>query len=406
MKIILIRDRALSRSAQFWSSYSGYLREIPQLCFAFRRWSDIDVAKEIYRNITAEKLALVRFLTEREKNAVATQRSWAQANQGLQDIVQALQTTSTWLSGHSDTVTTAINRNLQSLVADMRSVLQEIQHRDHADITTKLHAMLADIGHEHSAKLADLVPSIRSSIVPELNTALDIIKHEGLRNVDAAEHVHHQLDIVANNLITMQTTVERLVGLISDASESIEVFAAQTQASHALQQEVHVSMFQLIDTVNLLTRTTHLELESINQTTTALVDRLRHENNWDWGKSILVTVFHLWPGIGSDLASTSRSLNLLFGLVGSIWRVASFSASMFTSALLLASAGRCLTTRRQAVTMQGSPIDTAHATVDMKPILVRPFPNRRAFESRRPFRPRYSRIPDRLCIPVDHAAWR
>lgn len=46
--------------------------------------------------------------------------------------------------------------------------------------------MLADIGHEHSAKLADLVPSIRSSIVPELNTALDIIKHEGLRNVDAA----------------------------------------------------------------------------------------------------------------------------------------------------------------------------------------------------------------------------
>lgn len=140
--------------------------------------------------------------------------------------------------------------------------------------------------------------------------------------------------------------MERLVGLISDASESIEVFAAQTQASHALQQEVHVSMFQLIDTVNLLTRTTHLELESINQTTTALVDRLRHENNWDWGKSILVTVFHLWPGlssclplcssqkassgIGSDLASTSRSLNLLFGLVGSIWRVASFSASMFT----------------------------------------------------------------------------
>ncbi|KIK94203.1 hypothetical protein PAXRUDRAFT_784366 [Paxillus rubicundulus Ve08.2h10] len=32
---------ALSRSAQFWSSYSGYLREMPQLCFAFRRWIDI-----------------------------------------------------------------------------------------------------------------------------------------------------------------------------------------------------------------------------------------------------------------------------------------------------------------------------------------------------------------------------
>ncbi|KAI5990736.1 hypothetical protein EDD15DRAFT_2278638 [Pisolithus albus] len=32
---------ALSRSAQFWSSYSGYLRELPQLCFAFRRWLDV-----------------------------------------------------------------------------------------------------------------------------------------------------------------------------------------------------------------------------------------------------------------------------------------------------------------------------------------------------------------------------
>ena len=50
--------RALSRSAQFWSSYSGYLREIrahifnflngtfqyfhpAQLCFVFGRWNDV-----------------------------------------------------------------------------------------------------------------------------------------------------------------------------------------------------------------------------------------------------------------------------------------------------------------------------------------------------------------------------
>lgn len=78
---------------------SGDHGSLAQLCFAFRRWSDIgvfrlglgldyifislgaDVAKEIYRNITAEKLALVRLLTEREKNAVAIRRSWEQANQ-------------------------------------------------------------------------------------------------------------------------------------------------------------------------------------------------------------------------------------------------------------------------------------------------------------------------------------
>ncbi|KAF8198577.1 hypothetical protein BJ912DRAFT_1055458 [Pholiota molesta] len=35
---------SLARSAQFWSSYSGYLREVPQLCHAFRRWNDIGMS--------------------------------------------------------------------------------------------------------------------------------------------------------------------------------------------------------------------------------------------------------------------------------------------------------------------------------------------------------------------------
>ncbi|TRM57494.1 hypothetical protein BD626DRAFT_211910 [Schizophyllum amplum] len=56
---------ALSRSAQYWSSYSGYLREIPQLCFAYRRWHDIDTAKDIYRNATLRELDLLHALDER-----------------------------------------------------------------------------------------------------------------------------------------------------------------------------------------------------------------------------------------------------------------------------------------------------------------------------------------------------
>lgn len=93
--------RALSRSAQYWSSYSGYLREvctyrqirelvilahinIAQLCFAFQRWNDIglafaiedicllkmtllDTAKEIHHNTTVESIAVLRYLSEREK---------------------------------------------------------------------------------------------------------------------------------------------------------------------------------------------------------------------------------------------------------------------------------------------------------------------------------------------------
>ncbi|KAF8886580.1 hypothetical protein BD779DRAFT_1441612, partial [Infundibulicybe gibba] len=67
---------ALARSAQFWSSYSGYLREVPQLCFAFRRWNDIDTAREIYKNVTLEKIALIRFMLDHEKMARQNLQSW------------------------------------------------------------------------------------------------------------------------------------------------------------------------------------------------------------------------------------------------------------------------------------------------------------------------------------------
>ncbi|KAM0788506.1 hypothetical protein ACM66B_001637 [Microbotryomycetes sp. NB124-2] len=41
---------ALSRSPQFWSSYSGYLRQVVTLCSSFRQWADIQTAKDQHAN--------------------------------------------------------------------------------------------------------------------------------------------------------------------------------------------------------------------------------------------------------------------------------------------------------------------------------------------------------------------
>ncbi|TDL24565.1 hypothetical protein BD410DRAFT_94477 [Rickenella mellea] len=67
---------ALSRSAQHWSSYSGYMREIPQLCSSLRRWNDLDAAKSLYKNATLEKLALLRLLFNREKRQEELIERW------------------------------------------------------------------------------------------------------------------------------------------------------------------------------------------------------------------------------------------------------------------------------------------------------------------------------------------
>ncbi|KAF9652408.1 hypothetical protein BDM02DRAFT_3109427 [Thelephora ganbajun] len=59
---------ALARSAQSWSSYSGYFRESTRMCYAYQQLNDIDLAKDIYQNITEEKLRLVQFLLRREQS--------------------------------------------------------------------------------------------------------------------------------------------------------------------------------------------------------------------------------------------------------------------------------------------------------------------------------------------------
>ncbi|SNX85255.1 uncharacterized protein MEPE_03964 [Melanopsichium pennsylvanicum] len=52
---------ALSRSTRYWSSYAGYLREIPQMCFAVKRWRDTDRARDMYEAATSEKIAMIQF---------------------------------------------------------------------------------------------------------------------------------------------------------------------------------------------------------------------------------------------------------------------------------------------------------------------------------------------------------
>ncbi|EJF63810.1 hypothetical protein DICSQDRAFT_160322 [Dichomitus squalens LYAD-421 SS1] len=74
---------ALSRSAQYWSSYSGYLREVAQLCFAFQRWNDIDVAKELYKNASIQTMDILRYMADREKHV-------EQAHEDSRSVVKAM----------------------------------------------------------------------------------------------------------------------------------------------------------------------------------------------------------------------------------------------------------------------------------------------------------------------------
>lgn len=82
---------ALSRSTQSWASYSGYLREIPQLCFAYQRSNEKDLALEIYRNATIEKVAYIRRLMQHAEREEEMRALWQSLLSDLQSSINNLQ---------------------------------------------------------------------------------------------------------------------------------------------------------------------------------------------------------------------------------------------------------------------------------------------------------------------------
>lgn len=63
------------------------MRELPQLCFAFARLADQDVAKEIYHNVTEEKRALLSILKQHlQRSAEVTEEHLAKNEKDRKDM--------------------------------------------------------------------------------------------------------------------------------------------------------------------------------------------------------------------------------------------------------------------------------------------------------------------------------
>ncbi|TEB23605.1 hypothetical protein FA13DRAFT_1408039 [Coprinellus micaceus] len=101
---------ALSRSAQLWSSYSGYLREIPLL------------------NVTLEKMDFIRFLQGHRKLDTERQLRWSAQQQGLENLVRDL-----------DTLTSSLRVAIHTDLSDgVRSVTDEMTQRYNSNAVSQL----------------------------------------------------------------------------------------------------------------------------------------------------------------------------------------------------------------------------------------------------------------------------
>ncbi|KAJ7484651.1 hypothetical protein FB451DRAFT_88904 [Mycena latifolia] len=118
---------ALSRSAQFWSSYSGYLREVPQLCFAFRRWNDIDTAKDIYKNATMETMTLIQLLLARENADLSGKKLWDAHLSELEEVAARLKTMSNMIDVVISRAAPRFENDLSLIVDAFTNRLADVQ---------------------------------------------------------------------------------------------------------------------------------------------------------------------------------------------------------------------------------------------------------------------------------------
>jgi len=86
------------------------------------------------------------------------------------------------------------------------------------------------------------------------------------------------------------------VGVIDESSKLLEASLVQARSAQGIQGDTMVSMTYLVETLHLLSQTTHAEIASINQTASALKESLNRAPGSEWMKAVLVTLVQRFPG--------------------------------------------------------------------------------------------------------------
>ncbi|KAG1738131.1 uncharacterized protein EDB91DRAFT_1347715 [Suillus paluster] len=397
---------ALSRSAQFWSSYSGYLREIPQLCFAFRRWMEIDTAKDIYRNITLEKLALIRFILEQQKGFTAARQNWERSSTDLGDLINVLKSTNSNIRDVADVTSTSIVQHAQSLFAKMETTLSVISQQSFDDrirSLDKVDRMIDDMELSHSAAMSSLLSLVESRLTAEIEEFASLMLEQRLQSRAVADQVQQKWSALDGNFFAMQNSFHDLQSVITGLTVSLETSFSQVVHTQEIQREVAESVSLLDDRISQLTKATHRELETINQTALALIDNFQRRskhNTWLFNLRWLLHFVEPTSFLGFKTFQVATSF-LVF-----LWRFLEVMLSLLMTSVAVSSIKSQLLHKFRGSKQQVQPKEYSWR-LDPYPeenvSLVSNFRDLQRNDGldpriiRRLAGPRISRIPDRIC---------
>ncbi|KAG8885065.1 hypothetical protein FRB98_002024 [Tulasnella sp. 332] len=301
--------RALARSPQSWSSYSGYIRQVSQLCHAFRRSHDIDTARSLYRNATLEKIALLQAINQRETAFAESSVVALGIMDRMANILTDLQSTSSNISGVRMKMAKIVERNLGELFDRYK--------RDAHDTQSKLMGQAAD-------QQAELIQNHSEAYLTNI--------------------LFKQSQVAVASMNVVQTEMADLgqdLALSTATKMSSEETEMQRQASidhrHALQSSIQSLTF-LASTMMSLSALTEEKMSSINQTAREVQRALAsptgllfwtlgiRDTSWaQIGRIVegvsMVQVFHIakyLPYLAAVARIAIYLIVCLYGIVGSI----------------------------------------------------------------------------------------
>ncbi|KAK7001076.1 hypothetical protein R3P38DRAFT_3368454 [Favolaschia claudopus] len=238
--------RAIKNIPQAWTSYSGYLREIPQLCFAFRRWNDIDSARDIYRNATLEVTSFLHMMSSKEAAEKQARNAWEVRISEMETMVSSVNAALNAMSTLTMQFTPWAENELTNIFTKFENRISE-------------ETFLADRMSVDLYPIEDLV----SRVVTQEVLKAEIHIKEAL---DLA--IFHQGSLIAQMTQKFQVLNEQMSGALTDS-------ASLAQHMQAQQLEALSTTLTLQEVLKTLTISSHESIQHINESVSSIVNDLQ-----------------------------------------------------------------------------------------------------------------------------------
>ncbi|KAJ7847369.1 hypothetical protein B0H14DRAFT_2583652 [Mycena olivaceomarginata] len=242
-----------------------------QLCFAFRRWNDIDRARDIYRNTTIEITNLVRAITAREKADLTGKKLWDIQLSELANVASRLKIAFNMMDVLISGVTPQFEHELTRIVKEFKADLQEARTRKQSHTADQIGSDLQLILKEHAHSLDNLAPLLEKFLADNLN---DAIAYKPSNLINSAQDMWTNLTLQFSTMrqvliffhfdANVNSKFQEMVGLSEGISGTLKASVGLAQEMREARSSASISASNLSEALTRMTTTTYESLERIN----------------------------------------------------------------------------------------------------------------------------------------------